>query len=275
MENNCKRLILDKSIFVGTSEQKLCQFAKNHFLILPEVLIYECATAPDRKKGPLLQRFTNIVRAGGYVCPSVGLMVEKETQQGYQYGNIEDISKTQIIRTASEIQWAEERSQKAKENEMKHTEKCRELAIKIAERREVVNQLEPLKKYVKEARKISQRNKQYLLQNYLQAIDICLSVRDACIGKTKERPEAWISWHYDRLTCLYLLLFGERKDSALEKLEHHLQDMAYIILLCRADGLLTEDEELELLAKVAFPKKDIFADLGKVPEEYICDWRQR
>jgi hypothetical protein len=49
MENNCRRIILDKNIFCGTRDEKLCQFARSHFLILPEVLIYECATTPNKK----------------------------------------------------------------------------------------------------------------------------------------------------------------------------------------------------------------------------------
>jgi len=268
MENNCKRLILDKNILIGTSEEKLRQFTSNHFLILPEVLTYECATAPnEREKRLLLQRFRNVIRAGAYLCPSVGLIVEKEEQQGCPYDNIEDATETNIIREASGIQWAEERAKQVKDNEMQRTEKIHKLANDIAELKESVSQFGCLGPYVKAARKKSQKDKQYFYQNYLQAIDYCLSV---CTGIS----ENWVSWHYQRLMWFYMLFFGDRKDTSMDKLEQHLQDMAYVILLCRADGLLTNDNCLSIIAKVAFPQKGIFDGLDKVPKEYICNWSQ-
>ncbi|MCK4795354.1 MAG: hypothetical protein KAV87_67115 [Desulfobacteraceae bacterium] len=273
MGNNCKRLIIDKSIFAGTSNEKLCQFAKNHFLILPEVLTYECATDSEKEKRQLLlQRFTDIIRAGAYVCPSVALIVEKEAQQGCPYGDIENATETRIIRTGTSIQWTENRAEKVKENEMSLTKEFLELAIKINECRQGVSKLEPLAKCVKAARETCQKDKQYLYENYLQAIDFCLRVKDMHTTTPKERPQEWVGWHYQRLMLLYLLIFSDRKDSGMNKLEHHLQDRAYIILLCRADGLLAKDEELRLLAKVAFPHKGIFADLDEVPKEYICNY---
>lgn len=39
-------------------------------------------------------------------------------------------------------------------------------------------------------------------------------------------------------------------------------------MLSRADGLLTRDEGLADLAKAAFSEKDVFSEIGEVPEEY-------
>ncbi|MGD8786803.1 MAG: hypothetical protein PVJ60_05225 [Phycisphaerales bacterium] len=59
----------------------------------------------------------------------------------------------------------------------------------------------------------------------------------------------------------------------IRRAEHDYQDMEYVLLLSRADGILTRDEKLvKPLAQAAFPEKDIFSNLDEVPEEYICHW---
>jgi len=269
MDNNRKRLILDKSVFFGTSTEKLRQFASNHFLILPEVLIYECATAPTQKeRQSSLIRFTETIRAGAYVCPSVGLIEERETQQGCPYGNIEDETETNIIRGASGIEWAEQRVQQMKDNEIQRTKKTLLWANNINRRKEGISHLEPITQSAKAGERIAQKDKQYLYQNYLQAIDCCLSVTES--GITKD----WVSWHYKRLTLLYGLFIGDRKGTSVENVEHHLQDMAYITLLCRGDVLLMKDTDPIILAKTAFPQKDIFDSVDVVPKKYVCNQRR-
>ena len=55
--------------------------------------------------------------------------------------------------------------------------------------------------------------------------------------------------------------------------EHDYQDMEYVLLLSRADSLLTRDKKLvKPLAKAAFPEKDVFSSLDEVPDEYLCNW---
>jgi hypothetical protein len=55
--------------------------------------------------------------------------------------------------------------------------------------------------------------------------------------------------------------------------EHDYQDIEYVLLLSRADGIITRDKKLvEPLARAAFPEKDVFSSLEEVPESYRCDW---
>jgi hypothetical protein len=62
----------------------------------------------------------------------------------------------------------------------------------------------------------------------------------------------------------------------LEKAEHDLYDVEYVMLLSRADAILTKDEKLVgPLARAAFPQKDMFSSLEEVPESYRCDWASR
>ena len=89
--------------------------------------------------------------------------------------------------------------------------------------------------------------------------------------------DEWVSWHFLRL---YLILLMERSllrhtgaASGQIYVEHDLQDITYVLLLSRADGLLTWDKGLVIpLAKAAFPEKDVFSSLDEVPEEYLGDW---
>ncbi len=45
-----KQIIIDKDMFRGINLNALCDFTWNHFLILPDVLYYECVTADEIRK---------------------------------------------------------------------------------------------------------------------------------------------------------------------------------------------------------------------------------
>jgi hypothetical protein len=62
MKPTIGQLVIDKDVFRGTSTQSLCDFVRNHFLILPDDLYYECVTA-DRKQQELLCRFRDVILA--------------------------------------------------------------------------------------------------------------------------------------------------------------------------------------------------------------------
>jgi hypothetical protein len=87
----------------------------------------------------------------------------------------------------------------------------------------------------------------------------------------------WVTWHFLRLSGIYFLeqTFHTHHGSiaGAEVLEHDLQDIFYVTLLCRVDGLLSRDKKLvQPLARAAFPEKDVFSSLEKVPDSYRCDW---
>lgn len=84
----------------------------------------------------------------------------------------------------------------------------------------------------------------------------------------------WITWHFVRLLLAlqheyhYTRQTGSPRD---EHAEHDLQDAEYVLLLSRADGLISKDQGLADLARAAFPEKDVFSSLEEVPESYRCD----
>ena len=97
--------------------------------------------------------------------------------------------------------------------------------------------------------------------------------------KDKERfclsPE-WMSWQRMRLIKVIVMNYhylqcigGGPKE---ERAEHDYQDMEYVLLINRADCLITRDNFAKNLAKAAFPDKDVFSNLDEVPDEYLCHW---
>ena len=99
MKSVPKQLVIDKDVFQGTNQAALCRFAKSHFLILPDVLLYECLTNPE-KKDVLQRRFEKVMLAGAYVCPRVKAIVFKEAQKLVPYAFLPDLKMTLDIRTS-------------------------------------------------------------------------------------------------------------------------------------------------------------------------------
>ena len=93
--------------------------------------------------------------------------------------------------------------------------------------------------------------------------------------------DGWMTWHRIRLTLAivyewwYKNQTGTLPEEKETYAEHDDQDMEYVLLLSRADAIITCDKKLvEPLAKAAFPKKDVFSSLEEVPESYRCDWAE-
>jgi len=75
-------------------------------------------------------------------------------------------------------------------------------------------------------------------------------------------------------SCKRILLPSPNgRNSGDKRAEHDYQDMEYVLLLSRADAILTRDKKLvKPLAEAAFPDRDVFFDLDEVPDEYVCHW---
>ena len=86
----------------------------------------------------------------------------------------------------------------------------------------------------------------------------------------------WVSWHYFRLISLlsfeHSFLVGKGGDIGIKRTDHDLQDLEYVLLLSKADGILSKDDGCIYLAKAVFPDKDIFQDIAEVPDKYLCCW---
>jgi hypothetical protein len=83
----------------------------------------------------------------------------------------------------------------------------------------------------------------------------------------------WMSWQFLRLTDViiqnyyYFRQMGGAPGD--DRAEHDSQDMEYVLLLSRADGILTNDKSLiKPLAQAAFPDKQVFSSIDEIPDDY-------
>jgi len=280
-QDDYKQLIIDKSVFQGTTTEKLCQFSRNHFLIIPNVLIYECATESDvRTKQKLLERFIHVISAGAYTCPGIGTIQDIENQTNQAHSYIADLKETnelrEIFRGNKQIKWTEY-LQELCDNANKQAIILSDVAKGIHGRflknkEEIIASTDSLKGKIRDDIRRLQKDIDLRFSFFLESAEICIK----SIPSYAKIPKEWISWHSLRLLLVLLLevSFQGQYQGSFTSIEHSYQDIEYVTLLCRANGLITNDQRLLLpLCKIAFPEKDVFSSLDEVPDEYRCDWK--
>lgn len=278
-----KHLILDKSVFEATSTSKLEKFAENHFLILPEILLYECLTTQNNKE-VLLNRFKQVLLVGAHICPNIKTILNEEANNLSPYGSLVNPKTTDKIRSAYKEQ---------------NGIFCNLSAMSDYLDENVSNFLNPVEKLYEEiqlnhpevsasirqldACANNQLNRFRFWVQLVEQRDIHSLATENLAGITNH-PEKyclsdrWVSWQFFRVTFAVILEYrflrhhsptGIKEDRA----KHDLKDVEYVCFLSRADGLLTRDERLvRPMAQAAFPDKDVFSSLDEVPDEYLCHW---
>lgn len=271
-----KKIIIDKTVFQGTSTEYLIEFARSHFLILSEVLLYECLTT-DRDKDRLLDRFREVVLAGGKICPNRNEIINTEAKTLLPYGNLVDSSKTYSVR--------ETFRNNRRPYDLKTVEKSYENEIKISQH--LIDLVKPFLDEVKQKNpelyeasrreNTSERGQLGRFKNFT----LFFNSQDMHLASTKifkgitDRPDRfclsdeWISWHFLRLCFIYLsdkflLRHNNGSNSKCENTEHDMQDLTYVMLMSRADVLLTNDDGLKYLSKAAFPDKEVFSNIKEI-----------
>ncbi len=281
MELMPKQLIIDKNVFQGTGTKQLCQFVKNHLLILPEVLFYECATDKEDTEEKLLYRIRDVMLAGGYTCPNSSHIVRKEGRTLQPYGYLPDLGETLAIRKEFEKYTKVSKSPSIKNiqrDAMSSAQTLCDLAKRVTS---IIASKEP------EASKAARSSESTRLERFGWWANMTNNedIHKLMIDKGRDLTNSpdkyclssdWASWHYLRLISVVcsenIFLAGKSGDIYIEHAEHDLQDLEYVLLLSRADGLLTRDDGCACLAKTTFPDKDVFPNIAKVPNEYVCHW---
>lgn len=278
-----KQIIIDKDAFVGINLNDLCDFAHNHFLILPLVLYDECSINEDKQQ-ELLSRFHKLLLSDGYICASGIDIVRKEGETLEPYGFLADLDGTNKWRKALK----DDPRLINPNNDDDIRERRMESAKFLLEyNKEIAEKLAPEKLREAEARRSwleADRLERYRF--WIEAIDcqdVHALIREESVKFTNSPDRfclssAWFFWHFVRLAYVmyldyYFLKRGQGAEPEQMRALHDLNDIEYVLLLSRADGLLTRDEKLvKPLAEAAFPEKDVFSDLDEVPKEYVCHW---
>ena len=282
MKSVPKQLVIDKDVFQGTNQAALCKFAKNHFLILPDVLLYECLTSPENKD-ILKHRFEKVILAGAYVCPRVQAIVFKEAQKLSPFVFLPDLEMTTDIRVSIRQKNIFFDSRYIQEIYEKHCQGAQILLDAAPKTVEKIASQEP--EILEKARKYQgKRTERFRL--WVETVT-SRNIHELAIeklGHLTDSPERfclsneWITWHYFCFVCVIYLEYTflrtmQGENPKLVKAEHDCQDIEYVTYLSRADGLLTRDKKLSKpIANAAFPDKDVFSSLDEVPEDYICNW---
>lgn len=278
-----KQIIIDKDVFEGTKTDVLCGFAKNNFLILPEILLYECLTTQNNKE-VLIDRFEQVLLVGAHICPNIKSILNEEANNLSPYGSFVNTKTTDKTRSA----YKEKIGIFSNLSEMSEylDENIRNFLNPVEILYEEIQVNDP--ELSASIRKLdaSSNNRLHRFRFWLQLTeqqDIHRLAIENLAGITNH-PEKyclsdkWVSWQFFRVTFAIILEYrflrhhsptGIKEDRA----KHDLMDVEYACLLSRADCLLTRDKKLvKPLAQAAFPNKDVFSDIDDVPNEYICNW---
>ena len=282
MKSVPKQIVIDKDVFQGTNQAALCRFAKSHFLILPDVLLYECLTNPE-KKDILQRRFEKVVLAGAYVCPRVKAIVFKEAQKLDPYAYLPDLKMTLDIRASIGRKSISLESRYIQDVYERQCQSAKTLIDNVPSTVEKITSQEP--EVLDKARKY-QGNRAERIKLWAKTVtsnDIHKLAIDK-LGYLTDSPERfclsneWITWYYLCFVCVIYLEYTFLRtvcdeNPKLIQVEHDCQDIEYVTYLSRVDGLLTRDKKLAIpIAKVVFPDKNVFSSLNEVPDEYKCDW---
>jgi hypothetical protein len=277
-----KYVVLDKSVFVGTATPKLCGFAKEHALIIPGVLIQECEISPDLKRQHLIKKIWEVVRAGVNIWHSPFRIVEKEKKSSEPCDSLFDADLTQRFRNegpGSEELIGQETIDQAHREYNRPLEEVLKIAS-IMEKKGV----ERVKDFEAGIRNREMENDEARLDFFAQVTKqypirewaVKLFSDELASGKFCLSDE-WFTWHCTRLLLILVweYLYKKIKSDNLpgkELLQHHYFDAMYVPYLSRANCLLSNDKDfLILLAKAAFPDKDVFGCIEDVPRSYKAE----
>jgi hypothetical protein len=280
-----KQIIVDKDALVGININDLCDFAQNHLMLGCDTLLYECATASKQKPREMLERYKRFIKSGGYYCSCSVTYTQNEGENSHSFAwFLPDLKATRQIRKGEvRLEDLLDSRMTGEVSQSRHKVAKAiflDLSDKLKNRIDLENP--DVGKKIKDL--TSDRFERFrVLFKSIDARDLhqmCVdsfphdwikNERTFCLS-----PE-WMSWQLIRLTdaivqnyCYLRQMGGGPRD---ERAEHDYQDMEYVLLLSRADCLLTRDENLvKPLARAAFPDKDVFSNLDEVPDDYLCDW---
>lgn len=273
-----KILVIDKDVFRATKSDCLDKFVENHFLVLPKVLYDEIVTTKE-ERNKLAKRFSSVMLSGGYICPASSFILQREAEDLCPYSFLPDLGRTNAVRKIFK-----HKKEFLSTNEIDQIQNEMSARAKLFEDfgKSLSNNLTGGLK--NGFRKLSGFDPPRRIGGLMELVDNN-NIHDVAIetmGHLTKSPELfcldnnWVAWQYVRLRILlhYEHLFKMQIASkiAIEKIEHDITDMEYALLLSRADGLLSKDKPIQVLAKAAFPEKGIFESLDDVPDNYLCGW---
>lgn len=274
-----KLLVIDKSVLHGISSERLAEFCKNHQAVLPYSMVVECLMSKTRATD-LLQRFQMCVKSGASVGKGLTNVLNSEQQTCCPVSSIIDKDTTDAIRTGSfttDTDFLSLEAHRCEKTYRSRYDRLRDVGLKHFINAEKKKGLVAGFRDDCQNTSLSER-----LVKWLRVIDASrINILNYFAPKFAKSPELdWFTWHYIRLHYAWGLEWVCKRSASGNSYEQRdisndYWDIEYVVCLCRADGLLTRDNNLvKPLSKTAFPEKDVFSSLEKIPEDYVCRWNR-
>jgi hypothetical protein len=276
-----KLLVVDKSIFhcLSSCNKKLYAFVKDYNVVLPHALAIECLISenqtPDKDPVKLLKGFDGAIKAGANMGYSSTKLFQAEKMTLCPAKSVVDESTTKLFRNSIPNTNADFIKQEA-ECCRKTFEPIINLLLKIAGT--LYDNLCKRKELAEKLRK--EQDRMHRFENWIQNTDKSMKdiFKQLFSEQISEHADTnWFTWQSSRLYFAYSidLMFKKNLPGSSEKkdISNDFYDIEYVTYLLRADGLLTNDQKLQVpLAKAAFPKKDVFVvDTSKEAQEVFDD----
>jgi hypothetical protein len=264
--------LVDKSVFLATNAQDLCNFAKRHTVILPETLFYECYTSPELSDRKLFKRLDEVLTAGAHVTYQLMEIIQHEGQNLCPCDSIINYSWTEKLRAnllREEDTIAKDQIARIKNDRSK----IAMAVVKLSKRSQGLESKHP--GYLKEIRSLKMDRTQRFRQ-WFERVDKN-DIHDLAAKSFREHvidpkrfclSSEWLSWHYMRL--MYAFSFEYSYLEAIgscpmgEKAENDFMDIAYLAFFAKADVLLMKDPKCQEVAQVAFPNKKVYSSIHEI-----------
>jgi hypothetical protein len=278
-----KFLIIDKNIFQGTTISQLINFVKIHNVVLPHALIVECIISDDEggKKPPknpadLLNRFTELIKAGANIGFSPFSLTRKESESKKPIDCIIDYQGSKIIRNSA-INFNREMFKNEAEKASQAFEPLINYCLGVAEKlySNLIKNDNLSKAFRQNQNCFSNRLKLWIETTDKMRDEILQSQISAISGYVTDENNQWFSWQLLRLFFAWAIEWASKRHQSGPSFEKYdisndFYDMEYVALLCKADGLVSNDKNLIVpLVTTAFSDKTVFASIDRVSDDYM------
>ena len=279
-----KLLVVDKSVFHGTSAKRFAEFVKSHQVILPHALGVECVIS-DGKNGKntskepiqLLKKLVDIIKAGAIIGLPPSAIFEQENKSKEAINCIIDTRGTNVVKN-TQVNLVQDvlrdEAQKARKAFQPNIDFCKTLATtyygNLAKKgyeksfREGAKQT-TLASRLKDWIQVSDKMRSEILKSQLPGLGKYIT----------DGNDQWFSWQLLRIYFAWAIEWAFKRNqsgpSFRGDIENDFYDMEYVACLCKADGLLTRDEGLvKPLAEASFPDKQeqVFSSIDQIPNDY-------
>jgi|GEM_PF-6765503 len=270
-------LIIDKNVIIGTNENRLREFAKAHKVIIPHTAFLECLISTDLVIKRLFRRIDGMIRNGANVSYQVMQIVEAEGKSLSPCKDIIDYEWSSALRRdgiMDEQYISEHEIARRKDKNEKIANDLKKMSIKVCNKYRSRHN-DKIKELRGKQKNFNERITDFFnLVNKSDTHDLAIKQFQILIKNPVLfcLSDEWLSWHYMRLLHIMALEYASKKVKGelpnIEKIENDCMDIEYIVLLFKADGLITNDIKCGFMAKAAFPEKYVFSSIEEASGIY-------